>query len=81
MPELTDSIDLRKRILQEASQYITADKQKDEFTVREFADINEIPITNGQGILYRMIEEGKITRRGEGRGKKIYYKFTKEPTE
>ena len=78
MPEITVPLDLKQKILQEARQYITTPKREGEFTVREFAETNDIEITNGQSILYRMIEDGAVTRRGEGRGKKVYYRFTEE---
>ena len=76
MPELTDSAELRERILKESKGYIREPKQSDEFTVGDFQEINSTGREQSRDALKRMETDGKVEKRKVGA--RVYYKLVKE---
>lgn len=73
MPELTDPLDLKQKILQEARSRIPVPMGEDEVTSTMLAEELGCNTRTAYDILEGMVDEGKATvRRNGNRGRKVY---------
>jgi len=72
----TDISSLRSRLIEEGKGYVSAPKQADEFSVKDFQDANRVGYHTGRDALESMVKDGKVEKRKAGA--RVYYKFTKQ---
>ena len=71
MPELTDTSDLKQRILEESKEYVMLPPKNGEFTKRDFMEAHDnMGREQARGILNRMERDGKIYSRDGIKGNK-----------
>ena len=65
MPELTDTSDLKQRILEESKEYIVLPPQEGEFTIKDFIEAygDDINYDRAFLVLKKMLKDGKIYKR------------------
>ena len=80
MPLLTDSNDLKKRILEESKGYVVLPPQEGEFTIQDFIDAydEEISLYKAKLALDEMEKDGKVCKRDGGSGRKVIYSWKEE---